>query len=122
MSARRVLVVDDSKSVRTLLTMALAQNGCEVTEAEDGQAALEVLDGRPLDVVVCDLNMPRLDGMGFLRELRLDPRYRRVPVLVLTTETRDERKLALRTGGAQAYLKKPCHPGDLLDAVNRLCH
>lgn len=122
MAVRQVLVVDDSQSVRALLAMTLSRNGFEVTEAEDGEAALGVLDGRPLDVVVCDLNMPRLDGMGFLRVLRNDPRYRRVPVLVLTTETRAERKLALRTGGAQGYLKKPCHPGDLLDAVNRLCH
>ena len=84
MAARQVLVVDDSKGVRTLLAMALSQNGFDVTEAEDGQAALEVLDGRPLDVVICDLNMPRMDGYEFARHVRSDAGLARVPIIMVT--------------------------------------
>ena len=118
---RRVLVVDDSAVVRTLYSETLVQAGYEVHEAEDGQAALACLDGRPLDCIVCDLGMPHVDGRSFLRLLRVDPRYGRVPVLVISTDSREETRLAVRTAGAKAFISKPCHCGDLLDAVNRLC-
>ena len=120
--ARQVLLIDDSKAVRSLMSLALVREGYEVTEAEDGEAAIDLLDGRTIDVVVCDLNMPRMDGLSFLRLLRLHPRYKRVPVAILTTETRVDMKAAVRTGGANAYINKPCHPGAFVDAVNRLCH
>lgn len=118
---KQVLVIDDSPSIRALMAMALERSGYAVVSAEDGQAAFDLLDGRHLDAIVCDLNMPRMDGLAFLRVLRNDPRYRRVPVLVLTTESRPEMKAAVRTGGAQAFLNKPCMPGVFVDAVQRLC-
>lgn len=121
MSARQVLLIDDSETVRALMAMALSQSGFEVLEAEDGEAAIELLDGRALDVVVCDLNMPRMDGLNFLRYLRVHPRYRRLPVAVLTTETRSEMKAAVRTGGANVYIRKPCKPSEFVDAVQKLC-
>jgi two-component system, chemotaxis family, chemotaxis protein CheY len=119
---RQVLLIDDSQAVRTLMSMALERSGYTVQQAEDGEAAIEMLDGRDIDVIVCDLNMPRMDGLSFLRWLRVHPRYRRVPVAILTTETRPEMKLAVNTGGANAYIRKPCHPGEFVDAVDRLCH
>lgn len=119
---RRVLLIDDSPSIRSLMSMALERSGYAVEEAEDGEAAIERLDGRDVDVIVCDLNMPRMDGLSFLRWLRVHPRYKRVPVAVLTTETRTEMKMAVRTGGANAFIKKPCAPGAFVDAVNRLCN
>lgn len=119
---RQVLLIDDSKAVRTVLRLALEREGYEVREAGDGELAIDHLDGRPLDAIVCDLNMPNMDGVAFLRVLRNDPRYKRVPVLVLTTDSRPHMKAAIRTGGAQAYLKKPCHPGVFTNAVNALCN
>lgn len=121
MSARQVLLIDDSASVRALMALALKQSGFEVLEAEDGEAAIDWLDGRSLDAIVCDLNMPRMDGLSFLRYLRMHPRYRRVPVAVLTTETRPEMKAAVRTGGANAYIRKPCKPTEFISVVQHLC-
>lgn len=122
MPNRNVLLIDDSKAVRSLMSMALERSGYVVQEAEDGEAAIELLDGRDIHVIVCDLNMPRMDGLSFLRWLRVHPRYRKVPVAVLTTETRPEMKVAVKTGGANAYIRKPCAPGEFVDAVNRLCN
>jgi two-component system chemotaxis response regulator CheY len=122
MPNRNVLLIDDSKAVRSLMSMALERSGYVVQEAEDGEAAIELLDGRDISVIVCDLNMPRMDGLSFLRWLRVHPRYRKVPVAVLTTETRPEMKVAVKTGGANAYIRKPCAPGEFVDAVNRLCN
>lgn len=119
--ARHVLVIDDSEIIRTVMCTALQDAGYAVDTAEDGQAALEKLDGRRIDTIVCDISMPRLDGIGFLQSLRAHLRYARVPVLMLTTDGRDATKDAARDGGAQAYLTKPCKPGVFVDAVNRLC-
>lgn len=119
---RNVLLIDDSKAVRTLMGMALERSGYTVQEAEDGEAAIDLLDGRDVSVIVCDLNMPRMDGVSFLRWLRVHPRYRKVPVAVLTTETRAHMRVAVRTGGANAYICKPCLPGEFVDTVNRLCN
>lgn len=118
---RQVLVIDDSTSIRMLVTLALERAGFDVQQAEDGEAAIELLDGRPLDAIVCDLAMPRMDGRSFLRWLRQHPRYRTVPLLVLSTETRVDVRTSLRIQGAQAFMSKPCRPGDLVDAVLRLC-
>lgn len=118
---RQVLIIDDSASIRMLVSLALERAGFGVQQAADGESALEMLDGRPLDAIVCDLAMPRMDGLSFLRLLRLHPRYRSVPLLVLSTETRAEVRTAVRIQGAQAFINKPCRPGDLVDAVLRLC-
>jgi two-component system chemotaxis response regulator CheY len=118
----QVLVVDDSAAVRLLMRMALERAGFAVSEATDGEDAYELLDGRPLGLVICDLSMPRMDGLAFLRLLRHHPRYRFTPVVVLSTETRPERREAAKAAGAQAFITKPCRPSDLVDAVQRLCH
>ena len=118
---RRVLVVEDSNVVRTLLAETLAGAGYDVQVAEDGQAALGRLDGRDLDCIVCDLGMPRVDGQTFLGLVRAHPRYRDVPVLVVSYDARAATRAAVRDAGAQAFITKPCNCGDLLDAVNRLC-
>lgn len=119
--ARTVMVVDDSSSVRTLVRGALERAGYEVVEAVDGEAAIELLDGRSLGVVVCDLAMPNVDGLSFLRYLRMHPRYRFTPLVVLSTETRQQVRDNARASGAQAFINKPCTPGQLVSAVQRLC-
>ena len=119
---RSVLLIDDSPAVRTLMRLALEREGYAVQEAEDGEAAVSLLDGRTVDVIVCDLNMPRMDGLSFMRWLRSHAVYRKVPLAVLTTETRPHMKLAVNTGGANAYIRKPCQASEFIDTVNRLCH
>ena len=119
--ARNILVIDDSAAIRALMRLVLEQAGHQVFEAHDGEDAYEMLDGRPLDLILCDLAMPRMDGMSFLRLLRHHPRYRSTPLALVTTETRPERRAEARSAGAQAYLAKPVRPALLLEAVQRLC-
>ncbi|MCB1994943.1 MAG: response regulator [Rhodoferax sp.] len=116
------MLVDDSASIRALMRMALEQAGYRVVEACDGQDAIDRLVDSTPDGIVCDLTMPRLDGLGFLRYLRHHPSLRRVPLMLLTTESRQEVKDQARVQGAQAFLNKPCRPGDLVAAVQRLVH
>jgi two-component system, chemotaxis family, chemotaxis protein CheY len=116
-----VLLIDDSPSIRMLLRTVLHNAGYSVVEAGDGEEAIDKLDGRALAAIVCDLDMPRMNGLSFLRYLRQHPRYRSVPLMVLTTESRPEAKQAARSGGAQAFMNKPCTPTQLLAAVDRLC-
>jgi two-component system chemotaxis response regulator CheY len=120
--ATHVMIVDDSAGVRTLWRMALERAGYEVVEASDGEVAIEFLDGRTLGAIVCDLAMPRIDGMSFLRYLRQHPRYKFTPLVVVTTETRAHVRDAARAAGAQAFVNKPCRPSQLVSAVQRLCH
>ena len=119
--AASVLVIDDSASVRQLTRMMLERAGYQVLEACDGEDAYEMLDGRPLGLILCDLAMPRMDGLSFLRWLRQHPRYKFTPLLLLTTETRQTVKDAARAQGAQGFLGKPCTPTQLVTAVQRLC-
>ena len=117
----QVLVVDDSPIIRELLRLTLEQAGFEVAEAEDGEAAVALLRQRAPQVIVCDLSMPRLDGLGLLDVLRHDPKFARVPVLMLTVESQPEASAAAKAHGAQAFMRKPCRAIDLVATVIRLC-
>jgi len=119
--SRNVLVVDDSASVRTLVRGALERAGYDVTEACDGEDARQRLDGMPVGLIVCDLAMPRMDGLAFLQWVRTHPRYRFTPTVVLSTETRESVRDQIRAEGAQAFVQKPFTPSQLLSAVQRLC-
>ncbi|MBL8333900.1 MAG: response regulator [Rubrivivax sp.] len=119
---RHVLVVDDNEIVRTVMQIALEDAGYRVHQAADGRMACAWLDGhRPVSCVVCDLSMPHADGHAVLEHLRSTPAYQGVPALVVSTDTRAETRAAVRQEGARAYISKPCNPGDLVAAVNRLC-
>jgi two-component system chemotaxis response regulator CheY len=118
---KTVLVVDDSASVRNVTAPALAAAGYRVLEAEDGLQALDRVRSNPVHLVVCDLNMPKLDGMGFLRQMRKIPAHRFTPLVFMTTESRTERKDEGRASGATAWITKPCPPSKLVDVVKRLC-
>jgi two-component system chemotaxis response regulator CheY len=119
----RILTVDDSLSMRALLKMTLSGNGYEVIEAEDGQAALEWLERNEVDLIITDINMPRLDGFGLIERLRGEQR-RHVdrPILVLTTESSDEKKARARNAGATGWIVKPFDPDKLVAAVRRVTH
>ena len=118
----RILTVDDSPSMRALLNHALAGNGFDVSQAEDGIAALDWLAMNEVDVVITDINMPRLDGFGLIERLRAGSRHRDRPILVLTTESSDEKKARARAAGATGWIVKPFDPEKLIAAVRRVAH
>ena len=122
MSGKTILVVDDSGSFRTVVKLALKKAGYGVLEAGDGQAALSTLQGdTKVHLIVCDVNMPVMDGLSFLRELKTLPAYKFTPVIMLTTESQEAKKAEGRAAGAKAWITKPFQPSELVDAVNRLC-
>lgn len=118
----RILTVDDSPSMRALLNHALCSNGFAVAQAIDGQAALEWLALNDIDVVITDINMPRLDGFGLIQQLRAGDRHRDRPILVLTTESSDEKRARARSAGATGWIVKPFNPEKLVAAVRRVAH
>ncbi len=118
----RILTVDDSASMRALLNHALSSRGFDVVQADDGQAALEWLAVNEVDVVITDINMPRLDGFGLIEQLRAGSRHRDRPILVLTTESSDEKKSRARMAGATGWIVKPFDPDKLATAVRRVAH
>lgn len=122
-SAINALIVDDSPSMRALLRLALGARGHAVSEAEDGMAALNWLDANPCpDVIITDINMPCLDGYGLIREVRARPELRNCPILVLTTESSDEKKTRARNAGATGWIVKPFDPEKLAAAIRRVVH
>ena len=118
----RVLTVDDSASMRALLNHALSSNGFDVAQADDGISALEWLAANEADVVITDINMPRLDGFGLIEQLRTGSRHCDRPILVLTTESSDEKKARARAAGATGWIVKPFDPAKLIEAVRRVAH
>ena len=119
--AQTVLIVDDSASLRQVVAMALKGAGYDVLEAGDGQAALALLDGRKINMVICDVNMPRMNGIEFVRAAKALPNYRFLPILMLTTENQEARKEEGKAAGAKAWMVKPFSPATLLNAVSKLC-
>lgn len=118
----RILTVDDSASMRALLLHALHDEGFDVAQAVDGMAALEWLALNEVDIVITDINMPRLDGFGLIERLRAGSRHRDRPILVLTTESSDEKKARARSAGATGWIVKPFDPAKLVAAVRRVVH
>lgn len=118
----RILTVDDSASMRALLNHALTSQGFDVAQAEDGEVALEWLALNEVDVVITDINMPRLDGFGLIEKLRQGNRHRDRPILVLTTESSEEKKNRARSAGATGWIVKPFDPEKLVAAVRRVAH
>ncbi|RVJ96072.1 response regulator [Sinorhizobium meliloti] len=117
---KRVLTVDDSRTIRNMLLVTLNNAGFETIQAEDGVEGLEKLDTANPDVIVTDINMPRLDGFGFIERVRKNDRYRAVPILVLTTESDAEKKNRARQAGATGWIVKPFDPTKLIDAIERV--
>lgn len=118
----RILTVDDSASMRALLLHALRGHGFHVEQAVDGQEALEWLSTNEVDLVITDINMPRLDGFGLIQQLRDSARHADRPILVLTTESSDEKKQRARDAGATGWIVKPFDAEKLAAAVRRVTH
>jgi len=117
---KTVLTVDDSRTMREMLQLALVEAGYRVIQAVDGIDGLETLSAEGADVVITDINMPRMDGFGFIEGVRADPAHRGTPVLVLTTESDAAKKQRARDAGATGWIVKPFDPVKLIDAVRRV--
>ena len=117
---RTVLVVDDSVTIRQMVSFTLKQAGFSVVEAVDGQDALERLDANRVDLIVTDLNMPRLDGTGMIRRVRQRPATKSTPVVMLTTEAQESKRQEGRAAGASAWIVKPFHPDKLLHVIGKV--
>lgn len=115
-----VLTVDDSRTMRQMLELALTDAGYLVVQAEDGVHGLEVLETTSPDAIVTDINMPRMDGFGFIEGVRQHKDHRVVPILVLTTESDAEKKERARRAGATGWIVKPFDPQKLVSAIRRV--
>lgn len=115
-----ILTVDDSRTMRDMLNLALSEAGYTVVEATDGAHGLEVLRAEHPDIVITDINMPRLDGFGFIEAVRQDPVFRRIPILVLTTESAPDKKERARQAGATGWIVKPFNAEKLVSVVRRV--
>jgi two-component system chemotaxis response regulator CheY len=117
---KTIMTVDDSASMRQMVTFVLRDGGYEVVEAVDGLDALSKLQGRELHLFLTDINMPKLDGIEFTRQLRAMPQYKFVPIVLLTTESHPEKKQQGKAAGATAWIVKPFTPDQLLTVVKKV--
>lgn len=115
-----ILAVDDSRTMRDMLNLALSDAGFHVSLAEDGEHGLEVLQGSTPHVIITDINMPKLDGFGFIEGVRRSENHRATPILVLTTESGAELKQRARQAGATGWIVKPFDKDKLVDAIRRV--
>lgn len=118
--AKTILVVDDSASIRQVVSLALTRAGYEVVTADDGQDALKKLDGRKIHLIISDVNMPVMDGITLIKEVKKKAEYKFTPIIMLTTESQPEKKAEGREAGAKAWIVKPFQPPQMLDAVSKL--
>ncbi len=118
--AKTIMVIDDSASLRQVVGIALRGAGYDVIEGHDGAHALSRLTGQKVHLVVCDVNMPNMDGITFVREFKQLPSYKFTPVIMLTTESQEIKKEQGKAAGAKAWVVKPFKPDVLLGAVAKL--
>lgn len=114
------MTVDDSASVRQMVAFTLKDAGYEVVEAVDGADALDKLKGSPVDMVVTDLNMPNVDGIELIKNVRSDPKHKFIPVVMLTTESQEEKKILGKEAGATGWIIKPFKPEQLLGVIKKV--
>ena len=118
--SKTILSVDDSASVRQMVSFTLEQVGYHVIEASDGKDAIEKIKGNPVDMVITDLHMPNMDGIDLIKALRSENSYRFTPIVMLTTESHTKKKDAGRQAGATGWIVKPFKPTQLISVVKRL--
>ncbi|GAA6163731.1 response regulator [Pelagimonas sp. KU-00592-HH] len=120
MTAKQILAVDDSRTMRNMLKQTLGEAGYEVSLAEDGVDGVERLRDLTPDLVITDINMPRMDGFRFIEEVRGLGRLRGVPILVLTTESDQALRNRARAAGATGWIVKPFDDGNLISAIRKV--
>jgi two-component system chemotaxis response regulator CheY len=117
---KTILIVDDSPSVRQVVRMTLKSAGYDVLEGVDGADALTKLDGKKIHLIISDVNMPKMDGITFVREAKKLPAYKFTPIVMLTTESDEKKKAEGQAAGAKAWVVKPFQPAQMLAAVSKL--
>jgi len=118
--AKNVLVVDDSSSVRQVVGIALKSAGYDVIEASDGKDALSKLTGQKVHLIISDVNMPNMDGITFVKEVKKLANYKFTPIIMLTTESQESKKAEGQAAGAKAWVVKPFQPAQMLASVSKL--
>jgi two-component system chemotaxis response regulator CheY len=118
--AKTILIVDDSASLRQVVGIALKGAGYDVIEAADGKDALSKLTGQKVHLIISDVNMPNMDGITFVKNLKQMANYKFTPVIMLTTESQEGKKLEGQQAGAKAWVVKPFQPAQMLAAVSKL--
>ena len=118
----RVLTVDDSRTILAMLHHTLTGAGFDVLQAEDGQKGLDVLKTEDVDVVITDINMPIMDGIEFIKSVRSSGQYQSLPILILTTETSQEKRDLGRSAGGTGWIVKPFDPEKLISVIRRVVH
>jgi len=116
----RIMVIDDSNSMRALIKQTLLMAGHEIIEAIDGEDALARAKGAAIDLFLCDVNMPRIDGLTLVKRLRGLPPFKYSPILMLTTEIDPVKKRIAKEAGATGWLVKPFQPDQLLATIRRV--
>lgn len=118
--AKTIMVVDDSASLRQVVSIALKGAGYDVLEAQDGKDALGKLTGQKIHLIISDVNMPNMDGISFVKAAKQLPAYKFTPVIMLTTESGESKKIEGQSAGAKAWVVKPFQPEQMLSAVSKL--
>lgn len=117
---KTILIVDDSESIREVVNFTLENAGHKVLIAIDGVDALKFLNGDKIDLIITDLHMPNLDGIGLIKQVRTKEMYQYTPILFLTTESQQEKKLEAKNAGATGWIVKPFVPEKLLAAIDKV--
>lgn len=117
---RKILAVDDSASMRQMVSFTLKKAGYQVDEAKDGVEALGIAKSNSYDLVISDVNMPNMDGISLIRELRALPQFKFTPMLMLTTESGMDKKVAGKEAGATGWIVKPFNPDQLLATIKKV--
>lgn len=117
---KKILIVDDSESIREVISFTLENAGFDVSKGFDGEDALKFLDGTKYDLVITDLHMPNMDGIEFIKNIRLISEYKFIPILFLTTESQTSKKLEAKSAGATGWLLKPFVPEKILITIKKL--
>ncbi|MCG8312144.1 MAG: response regulator [Pseudomonadales bacterium] len=118
--AKTILIVDDSASLRQVVGISLRKAGYDVLEGTDGKDAMTQLNGQKIHLIVSDLNMPNMNGIDLIKEVKKNPSYKFTPIIMLTTESDTAKKEEGRAAGAKAWMVKPFQPEQLLMAVSKL--
>ncbi|MFZ5941678.1 MAG: response regulator [Bacteroidota bacterium] len=118
--AKKILIVDDSESIREVVNFTLQKEGFEVLVGVDGLDAQKFLNGDKIDLIITDLHMPVMDGIDFIKAVRANDSYKMIPILFLTTESQNEKKMEAKEAGATGWIIKPFVPAKLIAAIQKV--
>lgn len=118
--SKTIMAVDDSVSIRQMVGFTLTRAGYEVLEAEDGVDAVNKLKGKTIHMMITDLNMPNVDGIELIKQIRSRPEYKFMPIIMLTTESQEDKKQAGKAAGATGWIVKPFKPDQLLSVIKKV--